>query len=232
MTRSLAIMQPAFLPWMGYFALMDRVDEFVILDSVQFERRSWQQRNRVKGPNGVIWLTVPVRSHGRRDQRIDEVVLADAAGFARSAITTLDSFYSRVPHHEDLRPPIVDVIARSPERLVDLTIPLMTTLRDQLGITTPFIRSSDLEVSGHKTELLVEICRQRGATLYVSPPGSRAYLEGTTAFGDAGIELRYHQYEHPVYPQLWGEFVPYLSAVDVLFNLGPDALACVRRGVR
>lgn len=231
MTRVIAIMQPTFLPWCGYMALMDRVDEFVLLDSVQFERRSWQQRNRIKGPNGVLWLTVPVISRGLREQRIDEVRTDRSRDFDRSAMRTLDSCYQRAPHYAAVRDRLVTPIGELPERLVDLTIPLLLALRDLLGIATPWVRSSSLSASGRKADLLVAICRERGADVYLSPPGSRGYLDGTDAFARAGIEVRYHEYDHPAYPQLWGAFVPYLSVVDMLANVGPRALDLIRSGV-
>ena len=230
MTRSIAIMQPTFLPWLGYFALMDRVDEFVFLDSVQFAHRSWQQRNKIKTPQGVQWMTVPVRVNGRRTQLIHEVTIDGGADFSTRAMSSLRANYARAPYFawcQALLGPLRD----APELLAELTIALIMSIRDGLGITTSCIRSSEISASGSRADLLVSICRTREASVYVSPVGSRAYLDGSTVFSDAGIELVYNEYSHPEYPQLWGPFEPYLSAIDLLFNVGPEALPVIRRGL-
>lgn len=230
MTRTIAIMQPTFLPWMGYFALMDRVDEFVFLDSVQFAHRSWQQRNRIKTPQGAKWLTVPVRTRGRRSQLISDVLIEAPEEFGRSAVASIRAAYARAPHfpamHEVLEP-----LAHVPPSLADLTIALVMALRDALGIATECVRSSALGVEGRREDLLVTICRAREAGRYVSPVGSKVYLDGSTAFQAAGIDLVYHEYRHPEYPQLWGAFEPYLSVIDLLFNVGPGSLALIRSGL-
>lgn len=230
--KSLAIMQPTFLPWIGYFALMDRVDEFVFLDSVQFARRSWQQRNRVKTATGPLMITVPVRSKGLRDQLIRDVRVDHASGFADSTLRTLSANYSRAPHFLRYKDVVFDVLASRHELLADMTEELTLALRDAFGIRTPCLRSRDLAANGAKGDLLAAICKERGADTYVSPPGSRDYLDGTDTFQRAGISLLYHEYDHPSYPQLWGPFEPFMSAVDLLFNVGPESLSILRSGVR
>jgi hypothetical protein len=225
-------MQPTFLPWIGYFALIDRVDEFILLDHVQFAHRSWQQRNRIKTPHGVQWLTLPVEVKGKRDQRILDVRIGPTSDFAEKIERAITLNYSRAPWFARYSEAVLGPLARRPQLLVDVTIPLIWSLCRAIGVDTPIVRSSELEASGRREGLLVEICRSRGATTYVSPRGSHAYLDGSSAFPDAGIELRYHDYEHPTYPQLWGEFVPYLSTIDLLFNAGPDTLSVIRSGIR
>lgn len=230
MSRTVAIMQPTFLPWIGYFALMDRVDEFVFLDSVQFAHRSWQQRNRIKTAQGAQWLTVPVMNRGKRSQVISEVLISGPAEFGRAAMASIRSGYARAPHFGTTQG-VLTTLEHTPDHLCDLTIPLILAIKDQLGIGTPCVRSSTMVVAGSRQDLLVSICRARGAERYVSPPGSHVYLDGSTAFEDAGIELAYYHYRHPEYPQLWGAFEPYLSVVDLLFNVGPASLAVIRSGV-
>lgn len=223
-------MQPTFLPWMGYFALMDRVDEFVFLDSVQFAHRSWQQRNRIKTPRGAQWLTVPVQTQGRRTQLIRDVEIQDSPDFSRRAVASIRASYSRAPYfasHEEVLAPM----RGAPGLLAELTTALVLTLRAAIGIETTCLRSSEIDASGHRADLLVSICKARGADVYVSPIGSRAYLDGTTTFPDAGIQLVYNEYVHPVYPQLWGSFEPYLSVIDLLFNVGPESLSVIRSGL-
>lgn len=227
-----AIMQPTYLPWLGYFALIDRVDVFVFLDSVQFERRSWQQRNQIKSGNGSLMLTVPVHKKGLREQIIADVRIKRGAGFPENHVRAITLNYARAPYFDRYGPQLFGVIRRSYERLADLTIALTGWLADQLGITTRCLRSSALGAEGRKAELLADICRRLGAERYISPPGSRDYLHQSDAFDRSGIRVEYHDYEHPTYPQLHGPFVSHLSAVDLLLNAGPESLELARRGVR
>lgn len=218
-----AIMQPTYLPWLGYMALMKRVDTFVILDSVQFDKRSWQQRNRIKTANGVQWLTVPVLSKGKREQSIAEVEVDASSGFARKHVAAMTHAYKKCPHFDLVAGRLFPVYEREHTRLVDLNLELLSVQAELLGVGTPVVRSSSLGGEGSKADLLVSLCREVGAGRYVSPPGARVYLEETDAFERAGIELRYHQYEPRQYAQPNGAFEPYMSCVDALFNLGPEA---------
>lgn len=228
---TVAIMQPTYLPWLGYFALMDRVDTFVFLDSVQFERRSWQQRNRIKGPDGLRMLTVPAFKKGLRQQRIDEVRIDPSAGFPEKHVRAIEHAYAGAPHLEPYGPGLSEVLRRHHDRLAGLTIELIQWLAGQLGIATRCVASSSLDATGSKADLLAEICRKLGAERYTSPPGARAYLEDSDAFDRLGIPVIYNDYRHPTYPQLHGAFLSHLSVVDLLFNVGPDSLAVVREGL-
>jgi hypothetical protein len=223
-------MQPTYLPWLGYFDLMDQVDTFVLLDSVQFARRSWQQRNRIKTRDGVRWLTVPVRSKGHRDQRISEVRIDPTTPFADAHLETIRHAYSRAAAYDAYADALATLMGRPHERLVDVNVALLEWLRTTLGIATPLVRSSTLNAHGEREGLLVEICRALGATRYVSPQGARVYLESTTVFPDAGIELCYQGYQHPEYRQLHGAFASHLSAIDALMNEGARSLDIIRSG--
>jgi hypothetical protein len=225
-----AIMQPTYLPWIGYFGLMQSVDLFILLDSVQFTKRSWQQRNQVKTPNGATWLTVPVLSKGRRDQLIREVEIDHSRDFPGSHMKTLELNYRKAPHFEAHSTPIMAALATDHVLLADLTIGLIRQLGAALGITTPIRRSSELETTGANAEMLASLCDQVGATEYVSPPGSREYLDQSDAFSRHGLPLRYFSFTHPTYAQRFGEFVPYMSIVDLLFNCGGESLDLIKSG--
>ncbi|GAB0058357.1 hypothetical protein SIID45300_02706 [Candidatus Magnetaquicoccaceae bacterium FCR-1] len=229
--KKIAIMQPTYLPWIGYFALMDRVDGFVFLDTVQFERRSWQQRNRIKTPQGAIWLTVPVHNKGLRDQTICQVEIDLNRGFPSDHVRALELNYSKTPYFSKYMPEICAIITKSHTLLSDLTIELILFFQKSLEISVQTIRSTNLVNVGKKADLLVNLCKQLDATVYVSPPGSRQYLEDSDAFMQENIKVVYHQYHHPQYTQKFGSFVPYLSIVDLLFNCGPDSLTVLREGV-
>lgn len=227
---TVAIMQPTYLPWIGYFGMIDRADVFVFLDSVQFARRSWQQRNRIKAANGVQMLTVPVLKKGAREQRIDDVRIDDAARFAEKHRRAIEHAMAKAPYFKDYSGGLFATLEAGHERLADLDIALIRWLSGAFGIDTSFAQSSQIDAAGSKADLLAEICRALGGDVYLSAPGSAEYIEESDAFQRAGVALIYHSFEHPAYAQLHGPFEPYLSAIDLLFNLGPGSLACIRSG--
>jgi hypothetical protein len=228
--RTAVIMQPTYLPWSGYFDLVDQADVFVLLDSVQFDRRSWQQRNRIKTAQGELMLTVPVRSKGRFDQRIADVEIDAERRFADTHVRSVRLAYARAPHAARFLDAWEAVVRRGHARLADLNAELIAWLRDALGLQTPLVRSSSLDVSGKRVELLVDVCRAVGADHYLSPAGSRGYIEENDLFAVHGIALRYQAYRAPRYRQLHGEFIPSLSVLDLLLNEGDGSLAVIRSG--
>lgn len=228
--RTVAIMQPTYLPWLGYFDLMDQCDTVVLLDSVQFDRRSWQQRNRVKTPQGELWLTVPVLSKGRRENRICEVEIDRSRRFEERHIRTLEHFYARARFYHEYIDELTAILRKGHVYLADLAIELICWLRKRLGIDGELVRSSTLGVEGRKVGLLVSVCQRVGAARYISPPGAKTYIEADNLFPENGIELRYHSYQHPEYRQLCDGFIPQLSVVDLLLNEGDSSLAIIRSG--
>jgi hypothetical protein len=229
---AIAIMQPTYLPWIGYFGMIDRTDVFVFLDTVQFARRSWQQRNRIKTANGPQMLTVPVYKKGARDQKIAEVRIDGEARFAEKHRRAIEHALSKAPFYKDYAERLFAILDAGHDRLADLNIDLITWLARELGISTRLLRSSAIRASGAKADLLANICEALNGEVYLSAPGSRDYIESSDAFRSHGIAVAYHRYEHPTYPQLHGAFEPYMSAIDLLFNLGPQSLACIRSGYR
>ena len=221
--KTVAIMQATYLPWVGYFGMMDAVDEFVLLDSVQFSRRSWQQRNRIKSPTGEVMLTVPVVRKGRRDQLIREVLLSPSGESLMSHLRSIQRCYRRAPYFEKYYAEISSLYSRSWTHLSQLNEALIRALRQWLGISTALLRSSDLPVCGKQAHLMLAICRACRATVYFAAEGSREYLTASGCFSGTEVELRYFEYKPVLYKQLYGEFIPYLSALDLLFNAGPDS---------
>ena len=226
-----AIMQPTFLPRIGYFALMDAVDLFVFLDDVQFDKRSWQQRNRIKTPNGIVWLTVPVLTKGRRDQTIQQAEIQPDAKFPDAMWRTIEMSFARAPFADRYLPALHDIMAAHTSHVGALNIAIINWMAREFAITTPTLRSSDTPVTSAKEARLVDLCRVHGVTDYLSPPGSKAYLEESDAFETAGISLDYFDYTHPEYAQLHGDFEPYMSALDLLVNEGPEAGRVLRSGI-
>ena len=230
----LAISQPTYLPWIGYLDLVDQVDTFVLLDDVQFEKQSWQQRNRIKTPTGLQWLTVPVLFRGRFGQLINEVEIRDIQ-FWRTHLRAIELNYRRAPFFADYFDELTFQIvpSASPALIADLDVGLLEWFMDVLGIQTRLLRSSQLKQPGKRTELLANICASLGATEYVSPIGSADYLlqEMGVLFGK-GIDLVFQHYEHPQYRQLFPPFCPYASILDLIFNEGERALEILRSGRR
>lgn len=228
LTITVAIMQPTYLPWIGYFGLMQSVNLFILLDSVQFARRSWQQRNQIKTANGQAWLTVPVQSKGKRDQLIRDVEIDRSRNFLRSHIMALELNYKKAPYFDAYFPQIQSLLVEDHQYLIDLLVGPINWIKDSLGITTPIRRSSEFQAVGSNAELLAALCDEVGATKYISPPGSKDYLNESDAFSKRNIPLKYFNFLHPQYPQRFGEFLPYMSVVDLLFNCGPESINIIK----
>jgi hypothetical protein len=229
-----AIAQPTFLPWLGWFDLADQVDLLIILDDVSFSKQSWQQRNRVRTPNGLEFLTVPVKSAGRLGQRIDSCELANQL-FVGKMIKSLRANYAKT----NLFSGTIDELTKTLEaaagtnRLVELNCALISWMAARLGVTTPMIRSSTLGAGGERGEHVAEICEHVGADRYLSPAGAEGYLsEDRSAFDRRGISVWLHVFEHPEYEQRFSPFIPYASALDLIFNAGPAAPEIMRSGRR
>lgn len=226
-----AIMQPTYLPWMGYLAMIDRADAFVFLDDVQFARRSWQQRNRIKTTHGEQMLTIPVRKKGLRDQTVRAAQIEWASGFADKHARAIELAYARAPHFAAFAPALLERLRSPVAGLADFNIALIRWLLEATGLRVDLRRSSEIETEGAKASRLCSICQALEATTYLAAPGSREYLDASDDFARAGIAIAYHEYRHPTYPQLHGEFLPYMASIDALLNLGAQAAACIRSGV-
>jgi len=230
----IAISQPTYLPWLGYFDLIDQVDVFVLLDSVQFEKQSWQQRNRIKTPTGLQWLTVPVEFRGRLGQLIMQVIIRDPE-FPKKHLRAIELNYRRAPFFDRYFPELARILKQHPSRshLADLNLEIIRWLCAVLGIRTTLVRSSELCLDGRRSELLVNLCRQLNADTYVSPPGSATYLlDDLQLFEGAGINVAFQHFEHPTYRQMFPAFIPYASALDCLFNEGEASAQILRSGRR
>ncbi len=227
------ITQPTYLPWIGYFDLIAQADVFIVLDNVQFEKQSWQQRNRIKTAAGLQWLTVPVKFRGRLKQLIREVEIREP-DFWRDHARAIELAYRRTPNFEKYFPGVSDLLQRLNDgKLLDLNLGLLRWLMEELDIRTPLVLASSLGQAGKRTEQLANLCQAVGATEYLSPLGSSAYLlqEGDLLL-QRGIEIQFQNFHHPVYRQLFGDFQPFACALDLLFNEGQGAREIIRSGRR
>ncbi len=236
--KTCAILQPHYLPWIGYFEMIDRVDVFVFLDDVQFIKREWKNRNRIrKTPDGgeSKWLSVPIR---REDQRgmLNEALVSGHEDWAAKHLNAVRGTYGRAPFFKTVFPTLEEALA-SPGRpiLSDLNIALIEWLNGLLGITTPCLRSSGLGALGKREEKLLNICKAVEAYSYLANNATAAYV-GADYFETHGIGFSTQDYQHPAYPQAsaGANLTPmtHLSIIDLLFNVGADgdALDVIRRG--
>jgi hypothetical protein len=217
-----AIHQPNFLPWLGFFNKMARCDTFVLLDSVSFCKGSYTNRVKIKTAAGSPWLTVPVVTHHKMGQLILEVRTSDTVDWRKKSITAIETHYHKCSSFARHADRIFEIVRESDDRLAELNLRLIEYVAQQLEIRTPVMRSSQMAARGAATDLLIALCKEVGADTYLSGEGGKGYLD-EHAFGLAGLHLTYADFVHPTYPQLFGDFVPGLSIMDLLFNVGPDS---------
>ena len=224
-----AILQPSYLPWLGYFEQIHHADLFVFLNDVQYTKSDWRNRNRIKTPQGSAWITVPVRRQGLQRQ-ICETLINYATPWTERHANLLGEHYRKAPHFEAVMEVIGPHLAAKPVLLQDLAIGLILDLARFMGIPPNILRSSDLGVrETDRNDRLIAICRRVGATeLYESAAG-RAYMD-VARFAAAGIRVAFQDYRHPTYRQFFGPFLSHLSIVDLLFHYGPDARHVVIAG--
>lgn len=221
--RRICIIQSAYVPWRGFFDLIDRCDEYVILDGAQFVKGHWQNRNRVQGPAGPTWLSIPVLTADRLGQAIEEVRVSDLK-WAETHWRKIATYYSSAPFFAEIGPLIKALYeaAGQCERLTEINEILMRGIAGLLGIETQLIRDEVYDPQGARTDRVVDICIKAGATHYLTGPSARAYLD-ETPFTEAGIVVEWMEYPaYPPYPQGTSDYNPALSVLDLLFNAGPE----------
>ena len=224
------IHQPEHLPWLGFCNKADQADLLILLDNVQFTKNNFQNRNRIFGTNGPIWLTVPVFLKGHTTSTIAEIEICSTQNWREKHWRTLTQVYVRHPHFQQHASFLEHTFNREWRLLVALNVHLIRYLFDALGISTPLMRASELQTSGARSSLLAELCKAVGATAYLAGLKARDYLD-ESEFVRRDIEVVYHQFQHPTYSQFkTREFVSHLSCVDLLFNCGPRSLSVIRSG--
>lgn len=218
-----AVVQSNYIPWKGYFDLIAAVDAFVLYDDVQYTRRDWRNRNRIKTPHGVQWLTVPVKVKGRYHQSIRETEI-DGTEWAQSHWRTLAASYRRAPHYAAVAAELEPLyLGTAYTHLSQLNRALIEWVCAFLGIRTRISDSSAYALEEGRSERLAALTRQAGGSEYVSGPAARDYLD-ESEFARRGLAVRWFDYEgYPEYPQLWGGFEHGVTILDLLFNCGRDA---------
>lgn len=222
-SRCVVIVQSNYIPWKGYFDLIRRADELVLYDDVQYTRRDWRNRNRIKTRDGLQWLTIPVAVKGNYDAPIKEIRVAEV-GWAERHWKTIRRAYARAPFFDLYADAVAGMYARAgSDRLSDVNRLFIERIASLLGIPTRISTSMEYPLVAGKTERLVDLCRQLDATEYLSGPSARAYIDADQ-FAAAGITLTYMDYSgYPDYPQLFPPFEHAVTVLDLLFNTGSRA---------
>jgi len=218
-----AIHQPNFLPWIGYFYKFYLADVFVFLDDAQFSKNSFINRNKIKTPQGEQWITLPIKSANKFEQKINEVKIDNRQKSVKKILSTVKMNYSKTKYFSEYFPEFEVILNNSNDNLVSLNIDLINWINKILDIHKKIVLSSECDdISGSATEKLIKICKKLNATTYFAGFGSSKYHD-EDLFSASGIELRFYDFNHPIYPQIWGDFIPNLSIIDLLFNCGSES---------
>ena len=218
----LGCIQPSYIPWRGYFHIIQKSDFFVFHDDIQYTKQDWRNRNKIKLGTTPVWLTVPVKKF-KHDSLIKDIQIDNSQPWAAKHWHLIKTAYGKSPCFSRYASILKEIYSTSWEYLSDLDICLTEELTGLLGVShVQFIRSSDMEITGQKTERLIQMCAKLQITKYISGPAARDYIE-PERFSEMSVELEYMTYNYPEYPQLHGGFEPFVSVLDLLFNMGEDA---------
>ena len=219
------ILQPGYIPWLGFFEQVHKSDVFVIYDDVQYDKEGWRNRNRIKTANGVQWLTVPVIVKFDAHPLITEVMIDNKKNWAKKHRISIQQNYSKTPFYRKYIDIFEEAYSKEWQYLVDIDMHLILQLAKCLGMVgKKIIRSSTLNVTGDRIERLINICKLFKADTFYEGAAGKNYID-ENYFERHGIKVEYQDYKHPIYNQLHGEFVPHLSVIDLLFNHGDESLA-------
>lgn len=220
-----AIHQPQFLPWLGYLDKIDQADLFVVLDTVQFKKQEWQNRNRIRTAQGWQWLTVPILH--KFGQKLSDVRINPTVDWPAKHLRAIEMHYERARHCTRFFEGLRDLYGRPWERLADLNLAVIRWLLDAFGIKTPLRLASEMALREEATDRLIDICRTVAATHYLAGAGAVGYMD-MPRFEASGLRIEVQDFRHPVYPQCYEPFEPGMAAIDLLFTCGDEALDRLR----
>ena len=218
----IGISQPTFLPWQGYLALINHVDEFIILDDVQFDKRSWQQRNIIKQNDNKLLLTIPVKSKGKYDQKINEVFIDYGSDFIDKHLKSIFLSYKKSNHFSLYFKKIEEIYKKKFEKLSEINIEFIFFFLKEMNINTKISLSSNLNLKEKKHHLIKRICEIKNCSNFVSTRGSEIYLKDL-AKDKINFEIVYYDFKNFDYRQIGSKFISNLSSLDLLFNLGKNS---------
>ncbi|OGF45868.1 MAG: hypothetical protein A2231_07075 [Candidatus Firestonebacteria bacterium RIFOXYA2_FULL_40_8] len=219
----LSVHQPQYIPWLGYFDKIAKSDAFVFLDNVQYKKREFQNRNKIRTKEGFLWLTVPVMTKGKYDQLIRGVEIDNTENWRKDHFEALRHNYSKAPYYGEHEEFLKNVYSKEWTKLAELNEHIIRYILNYLEIAVPLYTESKLDIEGFKTERLVNICKKLKADVYLSGQGAKDYIE-EEKFTAAGIKLEYQEFLHPEYSQVYPGFESRLSILDLLFNKGKESV--------
>ncbi|UTW62719.1 WbqC family protein [bacterium SCSIO 12741] len=224
MGKSIVITQSNYIPWKGYFDNINAVDEIVLYDDMQYTRRDWRNRNKIKTPQGVQWLTIPVVVKGKFEQKINETLTSETK-WADKHLRSFQLNYGKAPCFGDIHPWVEEIYQTAPrENLTEINRHFIEKINARLGIDTKISDSREFDLGEGKTERLVNVCLAAGATDYYCGPASKSYLD-ESLFNDKGVQVHYFDYSgYPEYPQMFGAFEHAVTILDLLYNVGDEAM--------
>lgn len=210
-----SIHQPAYIPWLGYFDKIAKSEVHIFLDDVEYSKNNLFNRNKIKTPQGWMWLTIPI--YYKSNMLICDTKISNTPKWTREHWRSIKTNYSKAEYFKDYSNEIMDFYLRDWEKLMDFTISMNKKIAALLGIKTKFIKSSELHVLGKRNEKLINLCKAVGADTYLSGQGAKAYMNEKLFLAN-NIKIRYQDFHQPIYKQLWGDFIPNLSVIDFLFT--------------
>lgn len=221
--------QPVYLPWLGLFHKIALSDTFCDFDDVQYLKKDWNSRNKIKTPSGAIWLTVPVLSTGHREKKIREIEIDNSSDWRRKHWKSIYLNYKKTVYFNRYADFFENVYKKDWQYLTDLNTYMLKWFLNELRIKVVYHKASELHFEGYKSDLVLDMCKKLKADLYIFGILGKEYAE-QDKFINEGINLYFQDYKHPVYPQLCGEFIPYVSIIDLLFNCGDKSLDILMSG--
>lgn len=220
--------QPSYLPWLGYLDKIIKSDVFVFLDSVQFEKNSFINRNLVKSREGPIWLSIPALIKGHTSSTLEHTLIDRKQNWRRKHLNAIFLNYKKAPRFEVCYPKLEALYRADFELLSDVCYYQLLFWLREFNVRTKVVRSRELEIVSRKSDLIFDLCRAFGADHYLAGMMGRNYLK-TEYFAEAGITVEFQSFQHPVYPQLFGDFVPNLGILDLWMN-APDFESVAKKG--
>jgi len=224
--KTVVIHQPDFIPYIGFFHRLLSADEFIILDHVRISKRGWVHRDKIKTANGEQWITVPVKKIDQQPVIVEAEI--DYNGRYDKILRIIQSCYGSAAFYGEIYPALDEIMSRRPRLLIDLNLDLLMKMMAWLDITVPITRSSILGIQTAKLQMNVDLVEAVNGNAYIAGLGSKSYHDDAP-FKEADIVIAWHEFNHPVYPQLYDGFIPYLSSIDMLFNCGIEKSRTILR---
>lgn len=227
----IGILQPSYLPWLGFFEQLNKSDIFIIYDDVQYDKNGWRNRNKIKTPNGSQWLTVPVHIKFEEHPLIMNVKIDNKKNWRKTHLYSIRQNYSKAPFYKEYINIFEEAYLKDWDYLVDVNMYFISKLLECLGIKNKkMVKSSTINVEGGRIQKLVNICKVFKADIFYEGLKGMEYID-ERSFNDNGIKVEYQNYKHPEYNQLYGDFISYLSVIDLLLNHGEDSLGILMKEV-